>query len=186
MEEIVYEESIRYFEYSREQVKAYWFLPLKRIYEQEGNEIRVIISYFWIYYNFFKLESFPFPAQNSKKWKLIGDIDKDQAKLTKIYFGVESILNEEEEKNLGKYFVYLFTYFELEWKREPYVFIRVTLKKNSFDIEKGFNRTFSNKCKDSGISGGEKNLAGISLLDNDYFIIECMVIQFEKESFNRE
>lgn len=64
----------------------------------------------------------------------------------------------------------------IEWKREPYVFIRITLKKNPFDVEKGFNRTFSNKCKDSGILQQEKSLSDINLNTNDYFIIECMVI----------
>jgi len=51
LEEIAYEESLRYFEYSREQVKAFWFLPLKRIYEHEGNELRVIMYFLWVYYN---------------------------------------------------------------------------------------------------------------------------------------
>jgi hypothetical protein len=50
------------------------------------------------------------------------------------------------------------------------------LKKNNFDIEKGFNRTFSNKCKDSGIIQQEKGLADIDLNANDYFIIESLVI----------
>lgn len=31
----------------------------------------------------------------------MAEISKKQAKLTKVYFGIESILNEDEEKNLG-------------------------------------------------------------------------------------
>lgn len=50
------------------------------------------------------------------------------------------------------------------------------MKKNNFDIEKGFNRVFSNKCKDSGIIQQEKGLADIDLNANDYFIIESLVI----------
>ena len=67
------------------------------------------------------------------------------------------------------------SYFGLEWKREPYLFLRITHKKNLYETEKGFNRTFSNKCIDFGISQQEKALADINLADNDYFIIECMV-----------
>lgn len=36
-----YEQSLRYFEYSRETVKAYWFIPLKEILNSENNEVRV-------------------------------------------------------------------------------------------------------------------------------------------------
>lgn len=31
----------------------------------------------------------------------MAEINKNQAKLTKVYFGIEGILNEDEEKNLG-------------------------------------------------------------------------------------
>lgn len=36
-----FEQSLRYFEYSRETVKAYWFIPLKEILNSENNEVRV-------------------------------------------------------------------------------------------------------------------------------------------------
>lgn len=42
-------------------------------------------------------------------------------------------------------------------------------------MEKGFNRTFSNKNKDSGIQQQEKALSEIDLNSNDYFIIEALV-----------
>ncbi len=60
-DEIEYEESLRYFEYSRDQVKAYWFLPLKRIHEHQGNELRVLESLNEPFLNYFvSLKAFPF------------------------------------------------------------------------------------------------------------------------------
>ena len=39
-----FEQSLRYFEYSRETVKAYWFIPLKEILNSENNEVRVSVK----------------------------------------------------------------------------------------------------------------------------------------------
>ena len=54
------------------------------------------------------------------------------------------------------------------------------MKKFDFNVEKGFNRTFSNKFKDYGIQQQEKSLSEINLNANDCFIIECTVENFER------
>jgi hypothetical protein len=63
----------------------------------------------------------------------------------------------------------------IDWKREVHLDFRVTLKRGNFDVSKGFNRSFSNKCKDSGFLHQEKALVEINLSANDCFIIECAV-----------
>jgi hypothetical protein len=65
-----------------------------------------------------------------------------------------------------------------EWKREIHLDFRITLKKGPLDHDKGFNRTFSNKCRDTGFLLQEKLISEINLSGNDCFIIECAV---EKE-----
>lgn len=65
--------------------------------------------------------------------------------------------------------------FFIDWKRENSLAIRVLTKRSPYDAEKGFNRTFSNKCKDAGVAQQDKGLADISLTTNDCLIIECSV-----------
>jgi len=41
IEEIEFEESLKYYEYSRDHVKGYWFLPVKKLQNPEDTTLRV-------------------------------------------------------------------------------------------------------------------------------------------------
>jgi len=65
-------------------------------------------------------------------------MNKEEFKLTKLFVGIEAILNDKENKNP-------------DWKRECHLDFRIALKNNNnFDIDKGFHRTFSSKVVDTG------------------------------------